>query len=176
MVINRRTALKQMAVVSAAIAVAPSLVSCGNKPSLLFKSISITKEEEEMLTALADTIIPKSNTPGAVEVNAHLYSAKMIDDCMAKNDQTKWLSGLRKFAAMAEEKSKDFNDMNKEEREQFLVPFEEKKITDGDLVYFYETTKYLTINGYTTSEYYLTQQGFSLIPGRFQGCVAVGIS
>lgn len=171
--INRRTAIKHFAIVSAGIALAPSLVSCGSKPSLLFKSFSITKEEEELLTALADTIIPKSNTPGAVEVKAHLYSAKMIDDCMAKNDQTKWLSGLRKFASMAAEKSKGFNAMNKEEREQFLNLFEERKFTDGDVVFFYDAMKYLTVNGYTTSEYYLTQQGFSLIPGRFKGCVAV---
>lgn len=173
MVINRRTAIKHFAIVSAGIALAPSLVSCGSKPSLLFKSISITKEEEELVKALADTIIPKTNTPGAVEVNAHLYAAKMIDDCMAKTDQVKWLKGLRSFAAQAEEKKDAFQAMSKEDRVQFLSPFEEKKITDTDSVFFYESTKYLTVNGYTTSEYYLTQQGFSLIPGRFQGCVAV---
>jgi hypothetical protein len=174
MVVNRRTVLKQLAIVSAGIALSPSLVGCSSKPSLLFKTIKITKDEEELLKLFADTIIPKTDTPGAIEVNAHLYSAKMIDDCMEKKDQAKWLTGLRKFATSADEKAGGgFASMNKDERENFLTQFEEKKFTDADLVFFYDTTKYLTIRGYTTSEYYLTKQGFSLIPGRFQGCVAV---
>jgi hypothetical protein len=174
MVVSRRTLLKQLAVVSAGVALSPAFIGCHSKPSLLFKKMAVTKDEAQMLEAIADTLIPSSTTPGALAVNAYSYATKMIDDCMPKKEQAKWLTGMRKFTTLAEEKSSGgFVSMSKEERENFLGQCEEKKIGDEDLSFFYSTLKQLIIRGYTTSEYYLTRQGFSLIPGRFKGCVTI---
>ncbi|HEV2478171.1 MAG TPA: hypothetical protein VGS79_00845, partial [Puia sp.] len=55
-----------------------------------------------------------------------------------------------------------------------LTALETKKFPDQDLIFFYTTTKKLTIQAYTSSQYYLTKiQVYELVPGRWHGCVPV---
>ena len=40
------------------------------------------------------------------------------------------------------------------------------------MAFFYQSTKKLTIQAYTTCEYYMTKiRGYNIIPGKFQGCI-----
>jgi hypothetical protein len=46
------------------------------------------------------------------------------------------------------------------------------KSADDAISFFYQGTRGLTIEAYTTCEYYLTKiRGYKMIPGKFQGCV-----
>ena len=101
MIVTRRVLLKQLAIASAAIALAPSLVGCASKPSASFNNILVTEDEEELLKLIAKVIIPKTSTPGADDVSTHAYAVKMINDCMSKQDQEKWLNGLHQFIEQA---------------------------------------------------------------------------
>jgi len=171
MIVTRRVLLKQLAVVSAGVALAPNFISCVSKPSLLYKNIPVTGDQEKMLSLIAETIIPKTDTPGAREVSTHVYTARMVDDCLSKKDQEKWLAGLNQFTKLVQEKNKGgFPALTSAERKSFLKQLEESK-AENDANYFYKTTRRFTLRGYTTSEYFLTKQNFSLIPGHFKGCV-----
>jgi hypothetical protein len=173
MVVTRRVLLKQLTVVSAGIALVPDFISCTPKPSLLFRNISVTKDQEEILGLIAETIIPKTDTPGANEVSTQVYVAKMIDDCLSRKDQEKWLTGLNQFTTLTKGKNKGgFVALTAAERESFLKQVGESK-EENEVNYFYKTTRRFTLRGYTTSEYFLTKQNFSLIPGPFKGCVPV---
>jgi hypothetical protein len=173
--INRRVALKQLAVISAGAMLAPSCMPGKEKTSALYKNVPVTESQEKLLTAIADTLLPKSATPGAVELGIPQFTAKMVDDCLAKKDQEKWLAGLKKFAEGAEKKSgKAFVDLSAAEREKFLIDWEAAKLEDEELKFFYQTTRSSTLYGYTTTEYFMTTvQKYNIIPGPFKGCVPV---
>ncbi|HOX82883.1 MAG TPA: gluconate 2-dehydrogenase subunit 3 family protein [Chryseolinea sp.] len=175
--ISRRTVLKQMAFATGAIALAPSLVSCesSSRPSPLFKNILVTEDQDEMLALISETIIPMPNTAeGKKDNSTHEYTARMIDDCMSKKDQEKWLQGLNQFAELAKTQGKsDFTKMDTASRVKFLIDLDASK-EEKEVNFFFKTMKGYTLRGYTTSEYYLTNiRDYKILPGKFKGCVPV---
>src|SRR5882724_11947933 len=109
--VSRRTLLKQLALVSAGVALSPTFFSCSSKPSLLFKNIVVTEEQAALLAIISQTIIPKTSTPGAKEALVNEYCIKMIDDCLSKKDQEKWLNGLNHFNELVKKMSnKEFGE------------------------------------------------------------------
>lgn len=173
--INRRVVLKQLAVVSAGVMLASSCMPGKDKTSALFKNVPVTEDQEKFLSAMADTLVPKSSTPGAAELGVPQFTAKMVDDCLTKKDQEKWLAGLKKFAETVEKKSgKSFSELDAAAREKYLTDWEAAKSEDEELNFFYKTIRRSTIHGYTTSEYFMTTvQKYNIIPGPFKGCVPV---
>jgi len=173
MLVTRRTALKQVLVVSAGLALLPS---CFRKPapaSVSLTNIAVDAEGENMLAALADALIPTTSTPGAKDVKAHLFAMTMVDDCFTKEDQQKWSAGLKAFAELNSKKNgKSFGEASAEARTALLKELEAAKAEDGGAAYFYHATKRLIVQGYTNSEYYLTKvQVYELVPARFHGDV-----
>ena len=130
-----------------------------------------------MLAELAETIIPKTDTPGAKDISAHLFALKMVDDCSSKDDQDKFVKGLTAFENMAKkELGKSFTEATTERRAKLLTQLEGQKEQEhkDDAAQFYGKMKGLTIQAYTSSQFYLTKvQIYELIPGRYHGCVAV---
>lgn len=171
MEVNRRTLLKQLAVISAAVALAPAIIGCESPPSTLFKNIALNQDQENLLRLIAQTIIPNATTPEGKEVSTFEYSAKMIDDCLSKTDQQKWLSGFTQFIEVI--KKNDFEDNEASEQLKFLSELNESK-DETDINFFFNTMKRFTIRGYTTSEYFMTTlQDYKMIPGNYKGCVPV---
>ena len=90
-------------------------------------------------------------------------------------DQQKFLQGLVAFEKKTDEQlDKSFLKYSPAERQALLKELEAQKTGNADLQYFYNVTKNLTIQAYTTSKFYLTKvQVYQLVPGRFKGCVPV---
>jgi hypothetical protein len=171
--ITRRVALKQLAIISAGAALVTSCLRNKDKTSKLFKNITITEEQEKLISAISETLLPKTSTPGAIDVSASQFTAKMVDDCLSKKDQAKWMTGMTKFYELAIIKNeKPFSEWSVADREKILNEFEEKKIEGEEVNFFYQTVRKFTLQAYTTSEYYLTTiQNYKMLPGRFKGCV-----
>ena len=125
-----------------------------------------------LLADVSETFIPKTDTPGAKDLSAHLFALKMLDDCYKKEDQQKFISGLKDFEKFVKEKKgKSFSDCSIPERESILNDVD-KRESDDALSYFYSTQKNLTVQAYTTSKLYLTQvRDYKLVPGKYKGCV-----
>ena len=173
--VNRRSAIRQLFCVSAGAFLLPSCMQDTSKSSILLKNLSISAEQERMLQELAETIIPATTTPGAKDIYAHLFALRMLDDCYKKEEQQKFLSGMEQFRKRAKSELEDsFSDAMPTKRQKFLTQIEGEKTSNEDLSYFYSTAKRLTIQAYTTSEYYLTKvQVYEMIPSRYHGCVPV---
>ena len=97
MTINRRTAIRQLAIISAGAALLPSCLHPHAKPSVSLKNITLTGDQEKSLEELTATLIPTDTTPGARDVSAHLLVLRMVDDCSPKADQEKFIKGLVSF-------------------------------------------------------------------------------
>lgn len=171
MIVTRRVLLKQLAVVSAGVALTPSLVGCSSPPSTLFKTVAITQDQEGLLRLITETIIPKTATPGAADTKVIDYAVKMIDDCFSKVDQEKWLKGFQQFSELADKNGFAKNETT--EQVKFLSEFDESK-DETDVNFFFKTMKRLTVRGYTSSEYFMTNvQQYKMIPDKYKGCVPV---
>jgi Gluconate 2-dehydrogenase subunit 3 len=172
---DRRSGIKKLLIISAGVALLPSCLHEEKKTSLSLKNIKIDGRDEELLWEISGTIIPKTDSPGAKDVSAHLFALMMIDDCYAPADQDKFVKGLNDFREFAEKKSgNSFVKCSGSQKKEILQFIESKKGVPDDMAFFYSTTKKLAIQAFTSSQYYLTKVHlYQLVPGKFYGCVPV---
>lgn len=174
---SRRQVLKQILFVSAGSALIPTCLLLPQNKGLQLKHISVSADQEMIFAALADTLIPKTVSPGALEVHADLFVWKMLDDCTPKEEQEKFLKGLNAFSAAFQKQQKQFfNNAASTERLAFLEQLELSKDKEDPLVIFYTKAKQRLIQAYSGSEFFMTKvQVYEQIPSRFHGCVPVSI-
>jgi hypothetical protein len=172
---SRRRALKALVFASAGMALIPACMSDRSKSSLLLKKLSISADDEALLAELCETLLPKTTTPGAKDLSAHLFVLTMVDDCRTKEDQEKFTRGLADFKKFCQSTGKsDFTAASPDDRKKILNALLASADKESDLMAFFNTTKGLTIQSYTASEYFLTKvQVYELVPGRYHGCVPV---
>jgi hypothetical protein len=171
--LSRRRALKSLVFASAGMVLIPSCMSDRSKSSLLLKKIKITADDEALMAELCETLLPKTNTPGAKDLSAHLFVLMMVDECRKKEDQEKFTKGLEAFKILSQGTiNKDFMKADLSERKKLLNSIIAKLDAENDLNAFFKMTKGLTIQAYSSSEFYLTKvQVYELVPGRYHGCV-----
>lgn len=171
--IQRREAIKQLFCITTGMAIIPSCMNDRRKSTILLSKITISAEDEDMLEELCETILPKSSTPGAKDISSHLFVLKMVDDCRKKEDQDKFISGMKAFQEKCKSTAgKDFISSTADEKKAILASIIADKDEESDLKYFFKTVKGLTIQSYTASEFFMTKvQVYELVPGRYHGCV-----
>jgi Gluconate 2-dehydrogenase subunit 3 len=170
---NRRVAIQQLVLIWAGVAFLPACLHNERTVSIPLKKIQIDPDDETMLAGLSETILPKTNTPGARDLSAHLFALKMVDDCFTKQNQEKFISGMKDFEAFVQKTTgRSFTENGDSERRAIVAELDRKKTDEDGISFFYNSTKKLTIQAYTTCEYYLTKiRGYKMIPGKFQGCI-----
>jgi hypothetical protein len=173
---NRRTVIKQMAFAGAAAMLLPSCLKDEKKVSIALTSLKVTGDDEDLLASIAETLIPGTDKPGAKQVGAHLFTFVMVDDCLAENEKEKFMAGLRSFNKTGSVKGNTFMESTPEQRLETLSSINSNvsSLSESEQV-FYKTARHYIIEGYTSSQYFLTEvKPFHLIPGPvFKGCVPV---
>jgi hypothetical protein len=192
---NRRTVIKNLALVIGGAALLPSCLKRNTGASIHLRHMNLNADQEKLITDVCDTIIPKTSTPGAIDLNVHLFVLKMLDDCYKKKDQQAFVVGMGQFDDMVKKKyNSSFSDLDVKQREDVLNILEKsiKPVRDpqksikpvGDsqksldapkkkpdvppLSLFYTAIKQQTIFGYTNSKYFMTKQiVYELVPGRY---------
>lgn len=174
---KRRTVFKHLAMATAAAWVLPSCISDPKKVSLALNRLQITGDEEALIGDIAAVLIPATDTPGAREVQAHLFTLVMVDDCLPKKDRDQYLNGMRNFDnALKKVTGKSFTGATAEQRLDMLTAFEGKmEAVDKDVKMFYSKTRGYIIQGYTSSQHFLTDvKPYKLVPGpNYNGCASV---
>ncbi|MFZ4261044.1 gluconate 2-dehydrogenase subunit 3 family protein [Sphingobacterium sp. HJSM2_6] len=152
---NRRSAIKQLFIIAGGIAIATSCDLSSNATSIELKNIQMVKKDEQLLAAYVEAILPKTDSPGAKELNLHLFVMKMLDDCSSPEDQKLFLESLK---AAHEQKANT--------AEEILAYL--KGLPEGDK--FFSILKWRTIQGYKNSEYVMKNKlKYELVPGRYNG-------
>lgn len=175
MMVNRRTALKSLLVISAGAALLPACLPDQSNASIPLNNFRIDVQQEKLLAELAETIIPATSTPGAKDVSAHLFALKMLDDCYSKDDQQKFLKGLHQLEDTATTTTgQSFIKCTPAQRESLIGSIENKTSAGDELNFCYSVMKKQTILAYSSSQFFLTKvHVYELIPGRYHGCVPV---
>jgi hypothetical protein len=163
---DRRSVFKNLVIIAGGILILPSCSQDKSKASIQLNKLDIDAETEKLLAEIAETIIPETDTPGAKTLNIHLFVLKMLDDCYEKEDQQKFISGLRELEAdVRKQFGNSFTECSPEQRRQALTNIENKKNASADSVFFYEIMKDRTMQGYMNSKYVMTNLViYELIP------------
>ena len=170
---NRRSALKNLTIVSGSIISLPAwMVSCGISDRNTHHS-GFNSTEQQILASVTDTIIPAGTSVGAISVGVDKFLQKLIDDCYEKPVQDnvkKQLQALNKYADSDHDKS--FAECTQDQREKLLQKFADA--ADKDEKEFFNLIKSETIRGFNTSQKVMEEYlGYKIAPGHYNGCVPV---
>ncbi|MBL1410842.1 gluconate 2-dehydrogenase subunit 3 family protein [Sphingobacterium faecale] len=155
---NRRTALKQFFILAGGLMIASSCTGGVGEASIELRHIVLSAADEALIGDLVEAIIPGTDSPGAKELNLHLFVMKMLDDCHSSEDQEAFIKGLKKVAK-AELKTESA-------RLAYLQTLREDV--------FFDILKKRTVQGYLNSEYIMKNKLiYELVPGHYDGAVKV---
>ncbi len=131
-----------------------------------------------LLSAIADTILPDTDTPGAVKAGVVDFMTLMISGWLDPAESARFLSGLDEFGSEAKRATgQSFTALPPSAR---LAHLKIVQAAAGPLrsghgpVPFFLMVKRLTVFGYYTSEIgAATELTFNLVPGAYDPCAKV---
>jgi gluconate 2-dehydrogenase gamma chain len=187
----KRRELLRLLATGAAFQLAPRqlMVVLKEARALLASSSSertLNARQEATVKAMAEMILPRSDTPGASDVGAAAFIDLVLTEWYDEEDRKRFLAGI----ADVDERShavfgKDFVDCQPIGQSQILVDLGEKMARDiarvndqpvpeGEFpvdTNFYAMLRRLTLTAYYTSEAGATEElHFEIIPGSYEGC------
>lgn len=187
---NRRKALKQTGLLAGGAICVPSflslLQSCANENRLDWQPQFFEEKEAHIISTLVDMILPRTDTPGALDVKADMF----IDKVIARTYDEKGQAAMRKqIDAFNAECKKDYGDdfhrLSTTDRVEVLKAAEANSgkfnpgvwgttVGEQEPVGFYRSFKSMAIWAYFTSE----EMGekvlsYDPIPGGFEPCKPV---
>lgn len=170
----RRTFLRQVIIGTGIVWLMPSCVRNGGGQAG-GETAMMDKGQLELLAELADTIIPKTDVPGAKELNVQHFVMEMVSNCRPDDYREKFLAGLEQFEQYCLQKTgRTFTAGGYEERLSLLKGVSKDKEASEDIKTLVSGVRELTIRGYANSQYVMTGPvPYELVPGRFRGCVKV---
>ncbi len=137
---------------------------------------ALTPAQMALVTALADTILPRTDTPGALDVGVPAFVDLLVAEWYSDEDRDGLLKGLGGFdercrAALG----RNFAELTVRERAGFLATIDGKPGEKGSVEAAYRRLKDAIVYGYVTSQEIGTRLATTpIIPGRFDGCTPVG--
>lgn len=170
---NRREYIRTLMAASAGLVAMPSWAEGWNVETLPAHSSVFNAVEQEVLAAVADTIIPAGDAIGALSVGVDKFLAALFDRCYEKGVQdnlTKQLNALNAAALAAH--GKPFAACDHDQRAGILLDF--ARSGEKEKSEFFELVKSETIRGFSTSkEVMVGYHNYKVAPGHYYGCVDV---
>jgi glucoside 3-dehydrogenase (cytochrome c) hitch-hiker subunit len=132
----------------------------------------------ELLTRIADTILPETDTPGAAAAGVGPFIALMVQDAYYPEEQEIFTNGLAKLnAECVKDTGGGFLAATDSERLTLLERLDKAQweysnaAPEGAPVHYFRMLKELTLFGYFTSEIGCTQaRRYAETPGRYDPC------
>ncbi len=187
---DRRSALKKTGVLAGAAVAMPTLFSifqaCQSETRIDWQPEFFTENEAKTIASLIDTILPRTETPGALDVKSDIFIDKVIAKTYDEAAQEKLRADIAAFNTECEKKyGKPFSELNASDKSKVLVAAEANsgKFSPGvwgtavvkqEPVGFYRSMKSMAIWAYFTSEEVGEQVlNYDPIPGVFEPCIPV---
>jgi gluconate 2-dehydrogenase gamma chain len=176
--IDRKEAIKRTAMLMGGVVFAPTMLGVlkGCRPSDdRWRPELFNASQAALTTALAQTIIPATDTKGAADVGVPGFIESMVKDIYTEEQRTSFLDGLNRFDERCrEETGQNFARLNAEEQFEF-ASIENKNAIESEPAegpQFFLIFKELTLVGYFTSEVGATQVlRYEEVPGIYEGCI-----
>lgn len=140
---------------------------------------ALDARQRKLVSAIADTILPDTDTPGAVKAGVPDFIDLMVSYWLDPTERSAFLSGLDAFAQdTIRRQGTSFDMLLPAQRLGWLKAVQAdawSKRGKGVAPSFFLWIKRLTVFGYYTSETGATEElTFNLVPGEYQPCAHVG--
>lgn len=179
---DRREALRRTAAVTG-LSISSSiglgfLKGCIPSGKPTWPPIFLRQDEIKLVTAIADTILPTTDTPGALDVHVPEFIDLMLRDNISDEEKMAFREGLEAFTKIIDQEYSDsFEDCSTEQKMSILKAVDDNSENQFSRTIknsFYRKVKQLTILGYYSSEYVMNNMlNYQPIPGRYEGCIAL---
>lgn len=186
---NRREYIKNTALflgyaVSAS-AVSDLLISCQNEAKLAWKPVFLNNNQANTIAEMAETILPKTATPGAKDLGVPQFIDKMLKELLTEADQKEFVEGIESLDKRCEKDyGKVFVACEQKQKEEVLTKLDKESakfppslwgivlIEKPDPITFFRKMKSLTLMGYFTSEKVGKEiLRYDPVPGTYIGCM-----
>ncbi len=178
---NRRDAIKKTGMMLGLAATSPLLLhvlqGCSPEKTMNWQPVFFNEDQASLVSAIVDQILPRTNTPGALDVGVDAFLDKMVAEVYSKPAQELFLKGLSKFDEESKAKNgKLFSDLDTEAKYDFLHSIDSQLqglsyTTAPEEKPFFLMVKELTLLGYFTSEEIMTKHlDYIPIPMQLIGC------
>jgi Gluconate 2-dehydrogenase subunit 3 len=193
---DRRLAISRLALVMGGAVSLPTLLACEKKSSstsetatgssVSASNFTLNDEQRKIVSAVAEHIIPKTTTVGAIDVGVPAFIELMLKDCYKPLEHTSFLEGVKnledkKFLAGDKAAQVAMLTAMEAETEKEMEARNVKQVKVGDNVDkeameaakkgvpFWRLMKELTLLGYFTSEKGIQASfDYQPIPGEFK--------
>jgi hypothetical protein len=180
---NRRDALARVSLLlgGTILGAEAFLSGCTNPPEQKLGGTGINFSDADIafLDQVAETILPKTDTPGAKDAQVGAFMARIVKDCYTEADQKVFLAGMQQLDDASKKKNgKSFMEATPEQQHDLLVDLDKeakgyaatKKKDDPQ--HYFRMMKELTLWGYFTSEQGATKAlRYVAVPGKYEGCI-----
>jgi hypothetical protein len=180
---NRRDAIARVSLLlgGTILGVEVFLSGCHNAPEKTIGGggVNFANDDIAYLDEISETILPKTNTPGAKDAKVGEFMARIVKDCYTDKDQKIFLDGMQALNEASKKKNgKSYMESTPEQRHDLLVDLdkEQKAYTDkkqkDEPAHYFRMMKELTLWGYFTSKPGATEAlRYIAVPGKWEGCV-----
>jgi len=157
--------------------------------SLLAEQVSprtLNAHQEATVRTMAELILPRTNTPGATDVDTSAFIDLILTEWSDDAERTNFLNGLAEVDAHAQKLfGKDFVDCSTQQQSEILIVLGDEMMREIEISprrrrrslngaassNFYAMLRRLTLTAYYTSEAGATRElHFEIIPDRFEPC------
>lgn len=184
---DRRSALKKTGLLAGATVAMPAMISllqsCKNEPRLTWKPEFFTKEEAHTIGTLVEMILPRTDTPGALDVKVDVFIDKVISRTYDQKGKQNMRYEITNFDNRCKEKfGTNFVSLDESKRDEVLEAEEKTSgkfnpkiwgttIGNQEPIGFYRTMKSMAIWAYFTSEEIGEKVlSYDPIPGKYEAC------
>ena len=189
---ERREALRLLAT-GVALQLAPGTLFAGLQEArtVLGKDTglrTLNAHQDATVTAIAETIIPRTETPGAADVGVNQFIDLILTEWYGDEERERFLNGLADVDTRTQTQfGKNFIDCSPRQRTEILSEFGEQMAEEAEAIKdhprtyrgslpmpgnnFYYMMRGLTLTGYYTSEEGATRElGYQVIPDHSESC------
>ena len=159
---------------------ATALTACGGVANVLSTRPGsaarfYTSEEYALVTRISDLIIPRTETPGAVDANVPGYMDSLMTDWANNKTKNAHRTALRHIKVELDQRAGgNFLDASDTAAEQSLVSFDAAAFAEDS-----DTSGYKRVKGYVSQSYFATEDGATeelkwvAFPGRWDPSVEI---
>lgn len=174
---ERRELLKLIALATGSAVIGGELFLTGCKNAPAIGGDTFSEADITFLDEVAETILPKTNTPGAKDAAVGAFMTVMVNDCYDKNDQKIFHEGIKKLDEASEKaNSAGFMKASAEQRTSLLTALDkeakeyQKNKKKEDPNHYFTMMKQLTLLGFFTSKPGATEAlRHVAVPGKYDG-------
>jgi gluconate 2-dehydrogenase gamma chain len=183
---NRRELLERVAWMMGGAISAPAIMGilqgCSAKHEATWQPAFLSESQGAVVADVADLMIPRTETPGAIDVGVPAFIDTMLKDVYPADAQKRFLDGIAPFQAQAmQQTGTDYLKLKADQRMTFIQTLHDEAVAaeralkdagEKPIRPFILMVKELTLLGFFTSEPGATQVlQYVAVPTAYHGCI-----